>query len=185
MWQLKDIQQDWTLFLDRDGVINIEKKDDYIYNKEEFIFYDTALKALSILRKHFKYIIITTNQKGIGKGLMTDADLAGVHEYMLGEITKTGGGIDAIYYCAALDNNDPNRKPQPGMAFQAKKDYPAIDFSKSIIVGNNISDMQFGRNAGMHTVFVKTTDPENEAHETIDYAFNSLFEFAEAVVHTK
>lgn len=185
MWQLKDINTDWTLFLDRDGVINIEKKADYIYNKDEFVFYDYALKALSLLRKHFNLIIITTNQKGIGKGLMTDDDLNDIHQHMLSEIRASNSDIDAIYYCSALSDSDPCRKPNPGMAFQAQKDFPTIDFSKSIIVGNNISDMKFGKNAGMHTVFVKTTDPENSTHESIDYAFEDLLDFAKKLEYTK
>ena len=62
------IQQDWTLFLDRDGVINHEKKEDYIRNWTEFEFYKESLLALPILAQKFNKIIITTNQKGIGKG---------------------------------------------------------------------------------------------------------------------
>lgn len=185
MWQLSDINKEWTLFLDRDGVINIEKKEDYIYHRNEFIFYEQAIEALGILRKHFGLMIITTNQKGIGKGLMTKADLEDIHTYMNERIQESGAKLDAIYYCSALEDADVNRKPNPGMAFQAKQQFPQIDFSKSIIVGNNISDMKFGKNVNMHTVFVKTTDPDNAKHETIDYAFEDLISFAKAIEHTK
>lgn len=176
------ITQDWTLFLDRDGVINHEKNEDYIRNWSEFNFYDESLKALPILAQKFGKIIVTTNQKGIGKGWMTDADLAMIHQHMTNKIVEVGGRIDAIYYCSDLDNLSPNRKPQPGMAYQAKLNFPSIDFNKSIMVGNRMSDMAFGRNAGMHTVYLATTHPEAPFPDTkIDDRFDHLFQFAQAV----
>lgn len=179
---LAAINPNWTLFLDRDGVINVEKKEDYIRNWDEFQFYGESLLALPILAQKFNRIVITTNQKGIGKGLMTHEDLSQIHSAMLNAIQKAGGRIDHIYYCADLDNDSPNRKPQPGMAFQAKAQFPQIQFNESIMVGNRTSDMQFGRNAGMHTVFLATTHPETPfPHESIDYRFDNLLAFANAL----
>jgi HAD superfamily hydrolase (TIGR01662 family) len=103
---------------------------------------------------------------------------------MLEEVVKENGRIDKIYYCADSHDESPNRKPNTGMALQAQKDFPTIDFSKSIMVGNSISDMQFARNAGMYAVFIASTDPETEfPHELIDARFNSLLEFANAIQH--
>jgi histidinol-phosphate phosphatase family protein len=176
------ITKDWTLFLDRDGVINHEKKEDYIRNWSEFKFYTESLAALPLLAQKFNQIIITTNQKGIGKGLMTDADLALIHENMINQIIELGGRIDAIYYCPDLDNLSINRKPQPGMAFQAKAAFPSINFNQSIMVGNRMSDMEFGRNAGMHTVYLATTHPEAPFPDTkIDYRYDNLLQFAKAI----
>ena len=176
------IQQDWTLFLDRDGVINHEKKEDYIRNWTEFEFYKESLLALPILAQKFKKIIITTNQKGIGKGLMSVDDLALIHQNMTNKIVELGGRIDAIYYCPDLDNASINRKPQPGMAYQAKTTFPEIDFKRSIMVGNRMSDMEFGRNAGMHTVYLATTHPEAPFPDTkIDYRYDNLFQFAQSI----
>ena len=176
------IQQDWTLFLDRDGVINHEKKEDYIRNWTEFEFYKESLLALPILAQKFNKIIITTNQKGIGKGLMSVDDLALIHQNMTNKIVELGGRIDAIYYCPDLDNASINRKPQPGMAFQAKTIFPEIDFKRSIMVGNRMSDMEFGRNAGMHTVYLATTHPEAPFPDTkIDYRYDNLFQFAQSI----
>lgn len=176
------IDQDWTLFLDRDGVINHEKNEDYIRHWGEFEFYSESLLALPLLAQKFNKIIITTNQKGIGKGLMTHADLANIHVQMNQRIEAVGGRIDAIYYCSDLDNHSINRKPQPGMAFQAKASYPTIDFNKTLMVGNRMSDMEFGRNAGMHTVYLATTHPEAPFPDTkIDYRFDNLFQFAQAL----
>jgi D-glycero-D-manno-heptose 1,7-bisphosphate phosphatase len=179
MLDLSTTDKSWTLFLDRDGVINHEKHEDYIYNFSEFIFYEGALEALEICSRHFGDIIIVTNQRGVAKELMTEPDLMEVHNQMIKAIEQAGGRIDAIYYCTSLDNNHPDRKPQPGMALRAKTDNPEIDFSKSIIAGNNLSDMQFGRNAGMYTVFIQTTQPNQPIpHPSIDLAFKSLLKFA-------
>ena len=176
------ITKDWTLFLDRDGVINQEKKEDYIRNWSEFQFYSESLAALPLLAQKFNRIIITTNQKGIGKGLMSEADLNMIHQNMTNQIIELGGRIDAIYYCPDLDNLSINRKPQPGMAYQAKAAYPSIDFNQSIMVGNRMSDMEFGRNAGMHTVYLATTHPEAPFPDTkIDYRYDNLFQFADAI----
>ena len=176
------ITQDWTLFLDRDGVINHEKKEDYIRNWSEFEFYTESLAALPLLAQKFNKIIITTNQKGIGKGLMSVEDLALIHQNMTNRIVAVGGRIDAIYYCPDLDNLSINRKPQPGMAYQAKSTFPDINLNQSIMVGNRMSDMEFGRNAGMHTVYLATTHPEAPFPDTkIDYRYDNLFQFAQAL----
>lgn len=111
----------WTLFLDRDGVINVEKESDYIYNWDEFIFYDGVKQALKIFNGLFGSIVIVTNQRGVGRGLMTEQDLKTIHSRMLQEIESAGGRIDKIYYCISTDIDDPRRKPNPGMAFEAKK----------------------------------------------------------------
>lgn len=182
MFDLKSIDTSWTLFLDRDGVINFERNNDYVKSWDEFKFYEHSLKALPLLAKKFKTILVTTNQKGVGKGIMTESSLQFIHQNMVNELEKVGGRIDHIFYCTDIENDSMNRKPQPGMAFQAKAKFPNIEFSKSIIVGNRTSDMEFGRNAGIHTVFLATTHPETTyPNPLIDYRFNHLFEFAQAL----
>jgi D-glycero-D-manno-heptose 1,7-bisphosphate phosphatase len=178
------IDKSWSLFLDRDGVINGEKKDEYVLRLEEFIFFDGVLQALKILNEVFGVIVIVTNQKGVGKGLMTLDDLHSIHAHMMREINLHGGRIDHIYYCTDIDNDSPNRKPQPGMGLQAQKDFSQIDFHKSIMVGNKLTDMQFGRSLGCKTVFIATTDPETPfPHALIDVRFNTLLEFAMKFAH--
>jgi histidinol-phosphate phosphatase family protein len=183
MLDLTTIDKSWTLFLDRDGVLNHDKDNDYIRNWEEFRFYDTTLEALSIFEKKFNRIVVVTNQKGVGKGLMTVADLNNIHSNMLLEIVANSGRLDKIYYAADLSDDAVNRKPNPGMAHQAMKDFPEIAMKKSIIVGNRISDMGFGRNAGMHTVFIATTHPETPFPDPlIDLRFKDLLDFARALI---
>jgi D-glycero-D-manno-heptose 1,7-bisphosphate phosphatase len=182
MLDLGAITGDWTLFLDRDGVINHEKKDSYILHYGEFVFYEGVKEAFPTLTARFGRTLIVTNQRGIGKGLMTQKDLLDIHRQMLEIIVASGGRIDKIYFCDSLRDDHPDRKPNPGMALLAKKDFPAIDLSRSVMVGNTLSDMQFGRNAGMHTVYIHTTHPEQPLpHALIDLSFNSLYDFAKAL----
>jgi len=177
-----NIDKTWTLFIDRDGVINHEKKEDYILHWGEFAFYDGVKNAMKTLNEKFGVIVIVTNQRGVGKGLMSEDDLHNIHKNMVDEIIKEGGRVDRIYYCTSLDNASPNRKPNAGMALQAKQHFPQIDFNKAIMVGNKPSDMQFGRNAGVQTVFLATTNPEVPfPNVLIDYRFNNLLEFAKAL----
>ena len=138
-----------TLFLDRDGVINRHRPGDYVRSWEEFEFLPNILTTLAEWSKSFRYIIIVTNQRGVGRGLMSEENLLDIHQRMICEIKKHNGRIDKIYYCTDLNDASPNRKPNIGMALQAKKDFPNIDFSKSIMVGDSNSDMEFGRRAGM------------------------------------
>jgi len=182
MINLTQIDNDWTLFLDRDGVINHEKYKDYIHNWDEFKFYDGVTEAIAVYARIFKYIIVVTNQKGVGKGVTKPEDLLLIHKNMIAAIEAAGGRIDAVYFCPDLDETSPNRKPNPGMGLQAVKDFPGIDLHKAIMVGNTISDMQFGRNLGVHTVFLPTTRPDVDLQdEHIDAVYDSLIDFAKAL----
>ncbi len=179
---LENTDPDWTLFLDRDGVINYEKENDYILNWSEFEFYPGVTEAISLLSEKFATIVVISNQRGVGRGLMSEKDLFDIQRRMKSEIEKDGGRIDKIYYCTATDSHHFYRKPNPGMALQAAKDFPSIDLSKTIMVGNKLSDMQFGRNAGTYTVYLKTTHPAQAfPHADIDLVFNSLIDFAKAL----
>lgn len=176
------IDNNWTLFLDRDGVINEEQHLSYVNTWDEFTFYRGAKEAIKIFAGRFKYIIVITNQRGVGKGITTLENLEQIHQNMKAAITKSGGRIDAIYFCADLENTSPNRKPQTGMAVQAKNDFNDIDFTKSIMIGNNLSDMEFGRNIGAATIFLPTTITDADHSDTrIDAVFNSLYDFAQTL----
>jgi D-glycero-D-manno-heptose 1,7-bisphosphate phosphatase len=177
--KLNQIDNSWTLFLDRDGVINHEKHLGYINTWDEFIFYDGVQEAIKIFTTKFKYIFVVTNQKGVGKGITKMDDLQLIHQNMKTAIENAGGKIDQIYFCPDLDENSPNRKPNAGMAYQAKQAFPGIDFSRSVMVGNTLGDMQFGRNIGATTIFLPTTRPASEhTDERIDAVYPSLLHFA-------
>lgn len=182
MFDLKTITPSWTLFLDRDGVINVEKHKDYIYNYGEFVFYEGVKDALRYLSTRFKRIIIITNQRGVGRELMTEQELLDIHSQMIADIEASGGRIHKVYYCISTDNAHPNRKPNAGLFREAQNDFPDISPAASLMVGNNLSDMQFGRNAGMHTVFLRTTSPDQAFPDPlIDLVFSDLAAFAKAL----
>jgi len=179
MIDLKQIDKTWTLFLDRDGVINHEKHKDYIHTWDEFVFYEGAKEAIAVFAEKFRRIIVVTNQKGIGKGLTKPEDLEIIHNNMTTEIEKAGGRIDAVYFCPDIEDASPNRKPNQGMGLQAVAKFPDINLSKTIMVGNTLSDMQFGRNLGVKTIFLPTTRPEVDLKdERIDAVYDSLIAFA-------
>ena len=140
MLDLQKIDSRWTLFLDRDGVINVEKDQSYIFHYGEFVFYERGLEALKDLADIFPRIVVVTNQRGVGKGLMTAEALKDVHGKMKRDVLEGGGRIDAIYYCDSLSDDHPHRKPNPGMAFAARQDIPNIDLSRS-----EINDAVIGR----------------------------------------
>lgn len=181
MLDLSEINKSWTLFLDRDGVINVDKSP-YTLNAEEFEFFEGVPEAIKKFSDLFGHIFIVTNQRGVGRKLMPESDLLEIHDKMLSGINKAGGRIDKIYYCTAVDNADPNRKPNPGMAFQAMHEHPSVIAHHSIMVGNNITDMLFGKNAGLHTVLVNSTGTHvHLPHPLVDLQFRSLVEFSDAL----
>ncbi len=182
MLDLTKIDKSWTLFLDRDGVINHEKHKDYIHNWDEFQFYEGAKEAIALFTEKFNRIIVITNQRGIGKGITRMEDVKLIHKNMSAEIVKAGGKIDAVYFCPDVDDASPDRKPNPGMGLKAVRDFPDIDLSKTIMIGNTISDMQFGRNLGIKTIFLPTTRPEVDITDSrIDAVYPSLIAFANSL----
>lgn len=174
------VDKKWTLFLDRDGVINRRIVGSYVTDIEEFEFLDGVLDAICFFSNVFGKIIIVTNQQGIDKGIMTHAQLAQVHAHLQAQIEQSGGRIDAIYYCSELAKHNPEcRKPNIGMALQAQADFPDINFKKSIMAGDSISDMEFGLRLSMKTVFIQTKPEDVEAAKAlpIDSMCDSLLEF--------
>ena len=144
------IEQCDTLFLDRDGVVNVWLPGDYVKTWEEFRFNEGFQDFICRYSDNFRHIIIVTNQRGVGKGLMTLGQLEEIHSRMLESITGAGGRIDRIYLCTSVDDSDPMRKPNPGMAMQAMQDYPDITMERSLMIGDQPSDRLFALNCGMH-----------------------------------
>ncbi|HOI31357.1 MAG: HAD-IIIA family hydrolase [Bacteroidales bacterium] len=178
---LEHITHDWTLFLDRDGVINIRPYQDYVKKPADFKFLPGAKEAISILGKYFKYLIVVTNQQGIGKKLMTESDLLAVHQKMQEELAVQNAGINAIYYCTMLANEPDNcRKPSPFMAYKAQADFPDIDFDHALMAGDTSSDILFGRNLGMKTIQIGN----EKVNIKPDLNFPDLLSFAK-MLHRK
>lgn len=138
-----------TLLLDRDGVINRLRPNDYVKCWEEFEFLPEIFDALKKWNVHFKYIFVVTNQRGVGKGVMTEKALLGIHQRMVAEIELRGGRIDKIYYCTALIEEDNRRKPGSGMFLDILKDYPNVNPNTCLMIGDSESDMEFAKNCGI------------------------------------
>ncbi len=155
-----------ALFLDRDGVINRRIPGEYISRPEEVEFLPDVEEGLRLLSPLFRYVFIVTNQQGIGKGVMSKEDLAVVHDFILDHLAEAGILIDAIYYCPDLKDKAGNcRKPNPAMAWQAKEDFPDLVFGKSLMVGDSLSDVLFGKKLGMKTARILTRFDEEAAWE--------------------
>ncbi|MBP7679332.1 MAG: HAD-IIIA family hydrolase [Bacteroidales bacterium] len=171
--------KDWTLFLDRDGVISERLPGDYVRKWEDFRFIGGVFESLRMFSGIFGRIIIISNQQGVGKGLMTAQELHEIDREMKLEIGNSGGRIDAAFYCTSLaSENNPDRKPGVGMGLKAKALYPEIDFSKSVMVGDSDSDMEFGKKLGMVTVYIGS---DKNCLENADYVFDSMFSFAQSI----
>jgi D-glycero-D-manno-heptose 1,7-bisphosphate phosphatase len=144
-----------TLFLDRDGVINMKLDGRYVRNFEEFEFMPGAELAIASLSKIFKRILVVTNQQGIAKGIMSAEDLNSLHKNMLQQLKTTGGSIEKIYYCPHLDSeNCKCRKPNTGMIEQAIINFPDLENENSYLVGDSDSDITAGNEMGLITVKV-------------------------------
>jgi len=181
---LKNINKDWTIFLDRDGVINNRPIGDYVRKWEDFEFLPGVVEGFAVFNKIFKKIIVVTNQQGIGKGLMTIEDLEAVHSKMITEIQNSGGRIDAVYYCPELARKPlSGRKPSTFMAQKALAEFPDIDFEKSLMLGDMVTDMQFGKNAGMKTIYINTNQQSVDT-DLYDETYSSLNEFAKLLSQT-
>ena len=167
-----EVDNSWTLFLDRDGVINQRNFDGYITDVNDFIFLQNVLQAIKTLSQRFGRIIIVTNQQGIGKKLMSKSNLEEIHRYMVDEINNSGGCIDAIFVATNLKGIEPDRrKPNPDMAIEAQKRFPEIDFKKSVMVGDTDSDLKFGINLGMKTALIYSKE---QVSIEPDFNLNSL-----------
>lgn len=165
----------WTLFLDRDGVINKRPFNDYVKRIEDFEFLPGVFKALEILARLFPSVVIVTNQQGVGKGLMTKDELEEIHQWMQQKIEKNNGRIDAVFCCTQLKSETENcRKPAIAMAEQAQQLFPEIVFEKAIMVGDTESDILFGQNAGMKTILIGN----EKISLTPDMQFDTLLNFA-------
>lgn len=144
-----------VVFLDRDGVINKKAAEhDYVKHWGEFTFLPGAVQAVKLLTDAGYQIYVVSNQRGIARGLMTEADLADIHERMTEELARHGGRIADIYYCP--HGNDDGcfcRKPRPGMFFRAAREHH-LNLTKAVVIGDSPSDKEAGKAAGCRVVLI-------------------------------
>ncbi len=144
------------LILDRDGVINHVKANGYINSTSEFVFRSDFLNHIKSLSETFCYIFIVSNQKGVGKGLMTMEELKFVHEKMIENILNYGGRIDKIYVSTSAGNNAIENKPNIGLANKIKEEFPCVDFNNTVVVGDSASDYLFADKLKSKFVYART-----------------------------
>lgn len=172
MKQELHIDNSWTLFLDRDGVINKNIDDGYVLNWDQFEFLPGVLETMPKLAKIFPRIIVVSNQQCIGKGLLSVQELTEIHQNMMNMIELNGGRIDAVYFAPDLASPENNlRKPAPGMALLAQTDFPEMDLKKAVLVGDKLTDMEFGKAVEMTTFYLSGSYKE---FPLIDFQISSL-----------
>jgi len=175
-----NVDSTWSLFLDRDGVINERIWNGYVLNYEQFNFRTNTLEALRKLSSYFSHTVIVTNQQCVSKNLITLTELDTIHNNMLQDIQSAGGKIHSIFAAVEERNSPPfRRKPNDIMGLEAKNQFPAIDFSKSIMVGDTDSDIQFGKNLGMKTILIKS---EEKTILKADLEISNLIELSDVII---
>ena len=132
-------------------------------------------------------MIVVSNQRGIALGLYSEADVAAIHANLQDVLKADGAHVDAFYICPHDKEQCNCRKPLPGMFEQAQRDFPDINASTSAIIGDSLSDIEFGKRLGMRTVFIEGGAEQrkagaNEAAEKADRRFASLREAVEALL---
>lgn len=173
------INNTWSLFLDRDGVINKRIFGGYITSIEEFEFLPGVEDAIKQFSDTFHLVFVVTNQQGIAKGIMSERNLLEIHNYMCDQVYLKGGKIDKCYFAPNMKGaEDDMRKPSPAMADLAKMEFPEIDFKCCVMIGDTDTDIEFGKNLGMKTVRIKTEEPINII---ADLTVSGLDEFAKMI----
>lgn len=143
-----------ALFLDRDGVINVDHG--YVHRQADFEFLPGIFDLVRCARSLGMVTVVITNQAGIGRGLYTESDFAGLTAWMCEQFARQSAPIARVYFCpthpsAGLDHyrvDSPMRKPNPGMVLAAKRDL-ALDLSGSVLLGDKPTDLQAGLAAGV------------------------------------
>lgn len=143
-----------ALFLDRDGVINVDK--DYLYRIEDVEWIDGVVDCLKTFRSRGYRIFIVTNQSGIARNFYTEAEMQALHDWMRTQWRQAGTDVDAVYHCPFHEEGEnpayrqvsDDRKPRPGMLLRAMAAFPT-DKSLSFMIGDKLSDVQAAENAGI------------------------------------
>lgn len=151
---------DSTIFLDRDGVINLPIVDDYAKQPSDFILVEGVLEALGELQQMVKRLVMVTNQQGVHRKVMSEKDLENVHLKLYNSLKNKGiSYFDASFYAPYLKEESHEwRKPKNGMLLKAKSYFPDIDWNNTIMVGDSPGDMQLADTLGITKV--KIVNPQ-------------------------
>jgi D-glycero-D-manno-heptose 1,7-bisphosphate phosphatase len=177
-----------TVFLDRDGILNEKMPEgQYVTRWEEFRVLPGVPVALRRLNEAGLHVVVVSNQRGIARGLYSVADVEAIHEAFQRLLKSAGARIDAFFICPHDREQCNCRKPLPGLFEQAQAQFPGITAATSMMVGDSLADIEFGRRLGMRTIFIDV-DPHlrapgaEEAAKLADLRFASLPEAVEALL---
>ena len=163
-----------ALFLDRDGVVNVEKN--YLYKIDDFELMDGILDVCRHYEAQGYLIIIVTNQSGISRGYYTQEDFKHLSEWMIQYFKSLGITLTHIYHCPhheSIDGNCDCRKPQPGMFLDAQRDFD-IDMASSVMIGDNERDIEAAIRAGVTTNILLSRDTNESAADLIIKSLKEL-----------
>ncbi len=164
-----------AVFLDRDGVINVEK--DYTHKIEDFEFLPGVFEAVKSFNEKGYIVVVVTNQSGIGRGYYTDEDFQKLTEYMKKEFENNGAKIAAVYYCPhSPEDGCECRKPEPGMLLAAKNDFD-IEMESSWMIGDKEGDIEAALASGItNTVLVRSGHKIDEKSTKATFVVNGVFD---------
>jgi D-glycero-D-manno-heptose 1,7-bisphosphate phosphatase len=172
-----------AVFLDRDGVINRDRRD-YVRSWEEFEFLPGVLEAFRVLAPGPHRIVVVSNQSAIGRGLVSREAVDGIHARMIEAVRLGGGRIDAVYYCPHRPEEDCLcRKPRPGLLLRAARELD-IDLPGSWLIGDDLRDLESAVAAGVRPVLVRTGHGKQLAEDVLaraPYRFDVFEDLLEAV----
>lgn len=170
-----------AVFLDRDGVINVDTG--YVSHSDDFEFIEGVIDACKKMKELGYMLVVITNQSGIARGYFTEDEFMTLTEWMDWSLADKGVDLDGIYFCphhpekgvGDYKQNCNCRKPQPGMLLSAIE-HLDIDVSNSFLVGDKVSDLKAGKNAGVATNILVRTGKEitTEGEELADHVLDSL-----------
>jgi D-glycero-D-manno-heptose 1,7-bisphosphate phosphatase len=178
-----------TVFLDRDGVLNQKMPEgQYVRSWSEFRLLPGVPESIARLNKAGMSIVVVSNQRGIALGLYTAADVEAIHERLQGELAIHGAHVDAFLFCPHDKNQCDCRKPLPGMFLEARLRFPDISANTSLMIGDSLSDIEFGSRLGMATIFIEGAEERRKvggekAIELADLHLSSLVEAVDAVLN--
>jgi histidinol-phosphate phosphatase family protein len=167
-----------AIFFDRDGVINARILGGYVRHWNEFKLMEGVVETLAEIKRRGYLAIIITNQRGVGLGLMSDADLNTVHEEMQRAIeARAGVRFDDIFVCTDTDHSSTRRKPSPAMLLEAAQKWN-IDLAKGWMIGDAMTDIEAGTRAGTKTAYLVTQHSEEAPKATkVIHSIEEILEF--------
>ena len=161
--------------LDRDGVINYNNPDGYVFKREMFTPIPGSLEAIAMMRAKGYKIVIITNQAGIGKGLYKPYDVDALHQYMFELLGQAGcPSVDALYYSTTNLKEDEYAKPNTGMFKRCERENPSIQFSKGWYVGDSIRDLKAACKMDSKPILVRTGHGIETEKELNKFAYRDI-----------